>query len=117
MPELKRVPSLIGDIYEIILDRSAWSGVLGNVTQFVGAQAAALLWRSANGSIDGIHTFGIKSPNLEGYKEHHAKVDPTTKPLSMRDVGEVASTTDLVSYSEYVESSFYKEWVKPQGFV
>jgi DNA-binding CsgD family transcriptional regulator len=35
----------------------------------------------------------------------------------LRDVGEVASTTELVSYSEYVESRYYKEWVKPQGFV
>jgi DNA-binding CsgD family transcriptional regulator len=35
----------------------------------------------------------------------------------LREVGEVASTTELVSYSDYVESRFYKEWVKPQGFV
>jgi DNA-binding CsgD family transcriptional regulator/PAS domain-containing protein len=117
MSELKRVPSLIGDIYEVILDRSAWSGVLGNVTQFVGAQAAALIWRSASESIDGIHTFGINSPGLKRYKEFYAKLDPTTKPLSLRDVGDVASTTELVSYSEYVESGFYREWVKPQGFV
>jgi DNA-binding CsgD family transcriptional regulator len=117
MSELKRFPSLIGDIYEAILDRSVWSGVLGNVAQFVGAQAGALLWRSATQSIDGIHTFGIKSPSLETYKERYAKLDPTTKPLLLRDVGEVASTADLVSYSEYLESRFYKEWVKPQGFV
>jgi DNA-binding NarL/FixJ family response regulator len=51
------------------------------------------------------------------YKERYAKLDPTTKPLLLRDVGEVASTTELVPYSEYVESRYYKEWVKPQGFV
>lgn len=117
MSELKRFPSLIGDIYEAILEKSVWSDVLGNVAQFVGAQAGALLWRSASQSIDDIHTFGIKSPSLETYKEHYATLDPTTKSLLLRDVGEVASTTDLVSYSEYVESRFYTEWVKPQGFV
>ena len=117
MSELKRFPSLIGDIYEAILDKSVWSDVLGNVAQFVGAQAGALLWRSASQSIDDIHTFGIKSPSLETYKEHYANLDPTTKPLLLRDVGEVASTTDIISYSEYVESRFYTEWVKPQGFV
>jgi DNA-binding CsgD family transcriptional regulator len=117
MSELKRFPSLIGDIYEAILEKSAWTDVLANVAQFVGAQAGALLWRSASQSIDGIHTFGIKSPSLETYIEHYAKLDPTTKPLLLRDVGEVASTTDLVSYSEYVESRFYTDWVKPQGFV
>jgi DNA-binding CsgD family transcriptional regulator/PAS domain-containing protein len=117
MSELNRVPSLIGDIYEAILDRSMSSGVFENLTQFVGAQAGALLWKSYRRSTDVVFTSGIKSPGLELYKERYAKLDPATKPLLLRDVGEVASTTELVSYSEYVESRFYKEWVKPQGFV
>jgi DNA-binding CsgD family transcriptional regulator len=117
MSELNHVPSLIGDIYEAILDRSMWNGLLDNVAQFVGAQAGALLWKSYRRSTDAVHTTGIKSPSLELYKERYAKLDPTTKPLLLRDLGEVASTTELVSYSEYVESRFYKEWVKPQGFV
>jgi DNA-binding CsgD family transcriptional regulator/PAS domain-containing protein len=117
MSELNRVPSLIGDIYEAILDRSMSSGVFENLTQFVGAQAGALLWKSYGRSTDVVFTSGIKSPGLELYKERYAKLDPATKPLLLRDVGEVASTTELVSYSEYVESRFYKEWVKPQGFV
>ena len=122
MSELKLVPSLIGDIYEAILDRSVWSGVFGNLAEFVGAQAGALLWKTYSRStdvrsIDAIHTIGIKTPSLELYKERYAKLDPTTNPLLLRDVGEVASTTELVSYSEYVESRYYKEWIKPQGFV
>jgi DNA-binding CsgD family transcriptional regulator len=117
MPDLNRVPSLIGDIYEAILDKSVWTGVFGNVAQFVGAQAGALLWKRYGRSTEVAHTTGLKSPSLELYKERYAKLDPTTKPLLLRDVGEVASTTELVSYSEYVESRFYKEWVKPQGFL
>jgi len=117
MPDLNRVPSLIGDIYEAILDKSVWSGVFENLAQFVGAQAGALLWKRSGRATEVTHTTGIKSPGLELYKERYAKLDPTTKPLLLRDVGEVASTTELVSYSEYVESRFYKEWVKPQGFI
>ncbi len=117
MSELNHVPSLIGDVYDAILDRSAWSGVFENLAQFVGAQAGALLWKRYSRSIDVVHTTGIKSPSLELYKERYAKLDPTTKPLLLREVGEVASTTELVPYSEYVESRFYKEWVKPQDFL
>ena len=117
MSELNHVPSLIGDVYDAILDRSAWSGVFENLAQFVGAQAGALLWKRYSRSTDVVHTTGIKSPSLELYKERYAKLDPTTKPLSLREVGEVASTAELVSYSEYVESRFYKEWVKPQDFL
>ena len=117
MSELQRVPSLIGDIYESILDSSVWNGVFGDLVEFVGAQAGALLWKSHSRSTDVVHISGIKSPGLELYKERYAELDPATEPLLLREVGEVASTTELVSYSEYVKSRFYKEWVKPQGFV
>jgi DNA-binding CsgD family transcriptional regulator len=33
------------------------------------------------------------------------------------EIGEVASTTDLVPYNELVESRFYREWAQPQGWV
>src|SRR5439155_23310585 len=76
MSELKHVPSLIGDVYEAILDSSVWSGVFENLAQFVGAQAGALLWKRHSRSIDVVHTTGIKSPGLELYKERYAKLDP-----------------------------------------
>src|SRR5215470_11944442 len=117
MSELKRVPSLIGHVYEAILDKSVWSGVFENLAQFVGAQAGALLWKRSGRATEVTHTTGIKTPHLELYQERYAKLDPTTKPLLLRDVGEVASTTELIPYSEYVESRFYKEWLKPQGFL
>ena len=117
MSELQRVPSLIGDIYESILDRSVWNGVFDDLVEFVGAQSGALLWKSYSRSTDVVHISGIKSPGLELYKERYAELDPAIEPLLLREVGEVASTTELVSYSEYVKSRFYKEWVKPQGFV
>jgi DNA-binding CsgD family transcriptional regulator len=117
MSELQRVPSLIGDIYESILDSSVWNGVFGDLVQFVGAQAGALLWKSHGRSTDVVHISGIKSPGLELYKERYAELDPATEPLLLREVGEVASTTELLSHSEYARSRFYKEWVKPQGFV
>src|SRR5215831_11762505 len=102
MSELNRLPSLIGDMYEAILDRSLWNGVFRNLTQFVGAQAGALLWKSGSRAADLVHACGIKSPNLELYREHYAALDPTANPLLLRDIGEVASTAELVSYSEYV---------------
>src|ERR1044071_8675723 len=60
MSELQRVPSLIGDIYESILDRSVWNGVFDDLVEFVGAQAGALLWKSYSRSTDVVHISGIK---------------------------------------------------------
>jgi len=37
--------------------------------------------------------------------------------MFLREVGEVVSTTDLVPYSEFRETRFYKEWAQPQGLI
>jgi DNA-binding CsgD family transcriptional regulator len=118
MSDPRHVSSLIGDIYDTVCDSSLWIGVLGRAAHFVGAQAGALLWRNAvSRSIDGIHSFGIESPYAQSYAERYAKLDPTTTPMFLREVGEVVSTTDLLRYNEFRESRFYKEWAEPQGLV
>ena len=118
MSDPRHISSLIGDIYDAVLNKSLWTEVLGRAAHFVGAQAAALAWRNAvSRSADVVHTFGIETPYSESYVEHYAKLDPTTTPMFLRDVGEVVSTADLVPYSEFLETRFYKEWARPQGLV
>jgi len=118
MSDPTHISSLIGDIYEAILDQSLWIGVLGKATQFIGAQAGALLWRNTlSGSADAFHTFGIEPHYVELYTEHYARLDPTTTPMLLRGVGEVASAADLLPYREFIETRFYREWAQPQGFV
>ena len=118
MADPRQISSLIGDIYDAVLDKSLWGEVLASAARFVGAQAGALLWRNAvSRSADVVHTFGIEAPYSESYAERYAKLDPTTTPMFLREVGEVVSTTDLVPYSEFVETRFYKEWARPQGLI
>jgi len=118
MSNTTHISSLIGDIYDAILDQSLWTGVLGKATQFIGAQAGALLWRNTLGeAADVVLTSGIEPHYVELYTEHYAKLDPTTAPMLLRDIGEVVSTTDLLPHSLFIETRFYREWVQPQGFV
>src|SRR5262245_34040956 len=44
MSDPRHISSLIGDIYDAVLDKSLWVGVLAGAAHFVGAQAGALLW-------------------------------------------------------------------------
>jgi len=118
MSDPKHISSLIGDIYDAILDQSLWIGVLGKATQFIGAQAGTLLWRNMeSASADVVHAFGIEPHYVELYTKHYAMLDPTTAPMLLREVGEVVSTTDLLRPSQFIESRFYREWAQPQGFV
>jgi len=118
MSDPTHISSLIGDIYDAILDKSLWNEVLEKAAQFVGAQAGVLLWRNAvSRSADVVHAFGVEPHYIDLYRERCAKLDPTTAPMLLREIGDVASTTDLLPYSEFLETRFYKEWSRPQGWV
>jgi len=118
MSNPKHIYSLIGEIYDAILDRTRGTEALGKAAQFVSAQAAALLWRNpVCRTANVIHAFGIEPGYVDLYRQHYAKLDPTTAPMFLRDVGEVASATDLLPHGELHKTCFYKEWLQPQGFV
>lgn len=118
MSNPKHISSLIGEIYDAILDRARGTEALGKAAQFVGAQAAALLWRNpVSRTANVIHAFGIEPRCVDQYRQRYAKLDPTTAPMFLRDVGEVASPADLLPKGEFHKSCFYKEWLQPQGFV
>jgi DNA-binding CsgD family transcriptional regulator len=118
MSNPKHISSLIGEIYDAILDRARGTEALGKAAQFVGAQAAALLWRNpVCRTANIIHAFGIAPRYVDLYRQHYAKLDPTTAPMFLRDVGEVAAATDLLPHSDLHKTCFYKEWQQPQGFV
>src|SRR5262249_10944700 len=109
---------LIGEIYDAILDRARGTEALGKAAQFVGAQAAVLLWRNpVCRTANVIHAFGLEPGYVDLYSQHFAKLDPTTAPMFLRDVGEVASTNDLLPHGELQQTCFYKEWLQPQGFI
>jgi len=118
MSSPRHISLLIGEIYDAILDRAQWIEALDKAAQFVGAEAGALIWRNpVCRAVNVIHAFGLKPGYGELYRRHYAKLDPTTGPMLLRDVGDVASTTDLLPHGELVKTCFYREWLQAQGFV
>src|SRR5437899_12608571 len=98
MADPKLFSALADDIYGAILDKSRWPDGLRQTTQFVGAQAGVLLWRSeVRGAADPVCcSFGIEPRYAESYAERYAKLDPLTVAMYSREIGEVASATELV---------------------
>ena len=114
----EHVSSLIGDIYDAVVDQTLWIGALDKAARFVGAQAGVLLWQNpASVSVDLIHAFGIEPHYVDLYVERYAKLDPTTAPMFQLETDDVASPTDLLPHGEFANSFFYREWLEPQGFV
>jgi DNA-binding CsgD family transcriptional regulator/PAS domain-containing protein len=110
--------SLIGDIYDAVVDQTLWTGALDKAVQFVGAQAVVLLWQNlASTSVELIYAFGIEPHYVDLYVERYVKLDPTTTPMFQLETDDVASPIDLLPHGEFAKSFFYTEWLEPQGFV
>src|SRR5262249_35099547 len=116
MVDPKLFSLLTDDIYGAILDESRWLDALHQTAQFVGAQAGVLLWRNEfGGASDPVcWSVGIEPRYAESYAERYAKLDPLRAAMLSREIGEVASATELLPRSEFMESRFYKEWAQPQ---
>jgi DNA-binding CsgD family transcriptional regulator len=108
----------IGEIYDAALDASLWSSVLAKAASFIGGSSAALFSKdAASGAGNIYHEFGTDPYYRRIYFEKYVKLDPATTGHFFAEVEQPISVTDLMSYDEFLETRFYREWVQPQGVV
>jgi DNA-binding CsgD family transcriptional regulator len=118
MIEQEEFSSLIGEIYDAALDASQWRSVLAKAAKFIGGSSAALFSKDAAGGAGNIyHEFGTDPYYRQIYFEKYVKLDPATTGHFFAEVEQAISVTDLMPYSEFIETRFYREWVQPQGVV
>jgi DNA-binding CsgD family transcriptional regulator/PAS domain-containing protein len=118
MHEAERLSRLIAAVYDAALDRTLWPAVLPEAAEFVGGSACALYSKNTL-NLTGIcdYDWGLDQDFKRRYFETYVKFDPVTPAQYLFEVGEVFSTVDLISYDEFLETRFYKEWAKPQGLI
>jgi DNA-binding CsgD family transcriptional regulator/PAS domain-containing protein len=118
MHEAVEISSLIGDIYDAALDATMWTCVLQRMCRFVGGSASTLYSEdSATKTGKSHYTWGFDRRYGWLYYDRYIKHNPFTTAQVFFDVEEVISVADIVSHEEFRETLFYKEWVRPQGFV
>jgi DNA-binding CsgD family transcriptional regulator len=119
MPEIAQVSSLIGDIYDAALDPSLWKDALEKSRDYVGGSAATLFSKDAN-SKTGMYFYhaGDVDPHYaQLYFEKYVKLDPSTSAHVLAEIEQPISTIDIMPYSEFYQTRFYKEWGAPQGLI
>jgi DNA-binding CsgD family transcriptional regulator len=119
MDEAEIVSALVGDIYDAALDPALWSGVLGQVSRFVGGPASGLYSKDAT-TKTGVIFYddgGIDPHYKRLYFENYVKLDPSTTNHFFAEIDKPISTADIMPYDEFIETRFYKEWARPQGLV
>jgi hypothetical protein len=110
--------SLISAIYDAALDESLWPQVLERISAFVhGPGAMNFCYDAALKTGQRFYSWGDDPDYTRSYFEHYAAISPFLPAQLLLDVGEVKSVFELVPQSEFVETRFYREWAKPQGYV
>lgn len=117
MKDAEIVSSLIGDIYDAALDPALWPPVLQECAAFVGGVAAALFVKDSTLNILWDVNAGYDPHYRQLYYDRYAKADPFTAAQFLFAVEEVISLEDVISRSEFLESQFFKEWVRPQAWM
>ncbi|EJN12261.1 response regulator containing a CheY-like receiver domain and an HTH DNA-binding domain [Bradyrhizobium sp. YR681] len=116
--QANRFSSLVGEIYDAAANPALRSAALEQVSNFVGGCAATILSRDAAGLSIEIHQhFGTDPRFRQLYRDRYVELDPLLErhldPAAEQTVG----VTDIMPHSDFVATSFYREWVEPQGAI
>jgi DNA-binding CsgD family transcriptional regulator len=117
MNDSKRLPTLIGDIYDAVIDPAQRNDVLDKIASFTGGHSGGLLSKHSLSKSEVLYCYVGADPNsLQVYSESYPKLDPTADSPCF-GVEQVVSATDLVPYEEFRRGRFYREWARPHGWV
>src|SRR5882672_2604042 len=117
MNDSKRLPTLIGDIYDAVIDPAQRNNVLDKIASFTGGHSGGLLSKHSLSKSEVLYCYVGADPNsLQVYSESYPKLDPTADSPCF-GVEQVVSATDLVPYEEFRRGRFYQEWARPHGWV
>jgi DNA-binding CsgD family transcriptional regulator len=109
---------LIGEIYDCALDPDNWNAVLPRIGAFVGGSSGGLFaHHSSRRSGNVYYEFGTDPDFHRIYLDKYITMDPMFGTYFVLDVGEVFSTSTVMSHAEFLQSRFYKECIRPQGWI
>jgi PAS domain-containing protein len=113
---LETFSKVVEAVYDCAIDPNHWHRTIGMVAELCGCQYGML------GVIDleNVHnelTFhvGHEEHYLRLYKAKYAALNPHVASFSLLPVGKVATSAELIDEHEFLESRFYREFLKPQG--
>jgi DNA-binding CsgD family transcriptional regulator/PAS domain-containing protein len=109
--------SLVGRIYDAAVEPTLWPQVLELFCAVFNSAAGVLSYRELiEWRVLLTAEFGTDPHFSRLYAEHYSRMNPIIAAFLGHDVGRAFRIGNLLNLAEYEESSFYKEWAKPQGY-
>jgi len=118
MDEAEQLSTLIADIYDAALDRGLWPRILERTGAFVEGVASTLVVQDPIANSGHFYFSWGLSPEAEAiYLDKYVRLNPAILgTIVTAKVGDVVSTTTVVSYDEFLASRFYREWAQPRDY-
>lgn len=109
--------SVIGDIYDCVLNPDGWTGVLTRITQATDAAYTTIALASTS---DNHGRFAAQSPwdpeQMRVLQEDYSFDDiPGLKAVVAGDIDTPLATLSSMSEAELQQTAFYRNWAEPQG--
>jgi DNA-binding CsgD family transcriptional regulator/PAS domain-containing protein len=118
MDETTQVSTLIGDIYDAALDPGLWPNVLEGIARCVPGAFVNLFSQDATRkAAQAFYTYGIEQEFLDLYFQKYIHLNPMFPAMLFFDVGRILTDEDIMPKSEFIETRFFKEWIRPQGLI
>ena len=117
IPDAEALSSIIGDIYDCILEPAGWTDVLIRITETVDAAYTTVALASAD---DSHGRFAAHSPwdvaQMRVLQQEYGFDDiPGLREAVAAEVDSPVTTLSTLSEPELRETPFYRNWAGPQG--
>src|SRR4051812_9393213 len=113
-----RFSSLVGEIYDAAVDPALRSGVLGQISHFVGGCAATILSRdSARLSIEIHEHFGAESRFRQLYRDRYVELDPLLDRHLTLAAEQTIGVGNIMPHAFSLAPIFYRGGGNPQGAI
>ncbi len=115
---LQPFSEIVGCIYDAALDSALWPRALDGARAYIRGQIAAIHWHDSVRPIaNALFQAGIGPEWLRKYIETYLPLNPLQPFQVFCPVEEVHAGSELMSFEQFSETKFYKEWAQPQGLV
>lgn len=116
--ETVRLLDLVGLIYDAVLKPDLWNAVLEKASGFVGGMGASIFRQDVIRKVgNAYYTWGMDAEYEKLYFRKYIHINPLLPALLTVDVGRVSSNSEQLVPAEFFQTSFYREWAKPQGLI
>ena len=116
--EIERASGIIGLIYDAAIDPSLWLDALEETCAFCRCAVGALYSHDMTQREPTFHMlWGLDAHHTKTYLEEYGPTNPLIPAHLAADAGDILAASRMPLWNDFVNSSFFRDWGGPQGFL